>query len=361
MAGDLPTAATGASVTAHLPAHEDPMDTLAPLDVTLPLRLLAACPAYRPTPLRRLAAGPGPEVVVKDETARMGLGSFKALGGVYAVFRIVADRAGLPVEPGSADAPAFRDAAAGLAFVCASAGNHGLSVAAGAALFGARARVHLSETVPEGFAARLRATGAEVVRSGADYEASIAAAVRDAAETGAIHLADGSWPGYVERPRLIMEGYTVLADELRREFETGGEWPTHLFLQAGVGGMAGAVADAVRRSWAVQPEIVVVEPDAAPCLAASHAAGRPTRADGPVSCMGRLDCKEPSIIAHALLEAAGVAYATVSDAQAVAACAALEAQGVETTASGAAGYAALLARGLPAGARPLVVASEGRA
>jgi diaminopropionate ammonia-lyase len=337
------------------------MDTLAPLDVSAPLRLLAACPAHRPTPLRRLPAGAGADVLVKDETGRMGLGSFKALGGVYAVFRIVADRAGLAVEPASADAPAFRDAAAGLVFVCASAGNHGLSVAAGAAVFGARARVHLSETVPEGFAARLRAKGAQVVRSGADYEASIAAAIRDAAETGAIHLADGSWPGYVARPRLIMEGYTVMADELRRDFEAGGEWPTHLFLQAGVGGMAGAVADMVRRSWTVQPEIVVVEPEAAPCLAASHAAGRPTRADGPVSCMGRLDCKEPSIIAFSLLEAAGVSYATVSDAEAEAACAALEAEGVLTTPSGAAGYAALTAQSLPAGARPLVVASEGRA
>lgn len=330
-------------------------------DVSIPLRLLAACPAYRPTPLRRLAGLAGPAVMAKDETARMGLGSFKALGGVYAVFRILAEGAGMPATAETAASPAFRRHAAATTFVCASAGNHGLAVAAGAALFGAAARVHLAATVPESFAARLRAKGAAVVRSGTTYEESVAAAAADEAETGAIHLADGSWPGYVHRPGLVMEGYAVLADELRAAFAASGSWPTHLFLQAGVGGMAGAIAHAVRRDWAVQPEIVVVEPDAAACLKASAAAGRPVRADGPVSCMGRLDCKEPSIIAVALLREAGVRYAVVTDAQAEAACAALEAHDVRTTPSGAAGFAALQASALPENARALIVVSEGRA
>lgn len=332
-----------------------------PPDVTVPLSLLAACPAYGPTPLRRLAGRAGPAAMAKDETGRMGLGSFKALGGVYAVFRILADGAGLPAHAETATAPAFRRHAAETTFVCASAGNHGLSVAAGAALFGAAARVHLAATVPESFAARLRAKGAAVVRSGETYEESVAAAIADEAETGAVHLADGSWPGYVERPALVMEGYSVMAEELRVAFAASGVWPTHVFLQAGVGGMAAAVADAVRRRWAVQPEIVVVEPRAAACLTASAAAGRPVRAEGPVSCMGRLDCKEPSILAVDLLRQAGVRYAQVDDAAAEAACAALEALDVRTTPSGAAGYAGLLARDLPGAARALVVVSEGRA
>jgi diaminopropionate ammonia-lyase len=101
---------------------------------------------------------------------------------------------------------------------------------------------------------RLSAKGAEVVRSGAVYEDSIAAAIADAEATGAIHLADGSWPGYTEPPRLVMEGYTVMAEETARDLRSGEmAWPSHVYLQAGVGGMAAAVAAMIRSNWAVQP------------------------------------------------------------------------------------------------------------
>ncbi|MEO1312206.1 MAG: pyridoxal-phosphate dependent enzyme, partial [Pseudomonadota bacterium] len=203
----------------------------------------------------------------------MGLGAFKALGGVYAVAALLRQGAAAGVPVGEMAGEAARNRASGTVFVCASAGNHGMAVAAGARLFGAGCRIHLAETVPEAFARRLAAKGAEVVRSGATYEASIAAAIADAAATGAVHLADGSWPGYTHAPRLVMEGYTVMAEEMRSALEGTGRWPSHVFLQAGVGGLAAAVAVMIRRNWAVQPEIIVVEPEAAPCLAASHAAG----------------------------------------------------------------------------------------
>ena len=322
------------------------------LDSARPLALLAACPAYRASPLVRVADGDR-TLMVKDETGRMGLGAFKALGGVYAVARLLEARLGV-----AAQALVGQTAAAGVTFVCASAGNHGMAVAAGAKLFGAKARIHLAPQVSEAFAIRLRGRGAEVVRSGGNYEESVAAAVADAEASGAIHLADGSWSGYTEPPRLVMEGYTVIAEEMRRDFTSSGEWPSHVYLQAGVGGLAGAIAYMIRLNWDVQPEIVVVEPDAAPCLQASAVAGHMVTVEGPVSIMGRLDCKTPSLLAFDILRMAADRFVTVSDAQAEAAAARAAVLGFATTPSGAAGLAG---RDAEAGAvaRPLVILSEG--
>jgi len=150
--------------------------------------LLRRCPAHGPTPLRheqglaaRLGVG---QIWLKDERARMGLGSFKALGAAHAIAR----------DAAATQAPDLHKALQGRVYVTASAGNHGLSVAAGAALFGARAVIYLSQAVPAAFAARLLAKGAEVVRDGADYEASMQAAARAAGANGWTLLSDSSWP-----------------------------------------------------------------------------------------------------------------------------------------------------------------------
>jgi len=327
------------------------------LNPDLPAALLAVCPAYVPSPLTRAEIG-GVAVWVKDETHRMGLGAFKALGGVYAVARLIERQVGHDVAPADFTDDAVRKIARNMTFVCASAGNHGMAVAAGAAIFGATARIHLADTVPEAFVARLQAKGAEVVRSGATYEESIVAAIADAESTGAIHLADGSWPGYTEPPRLVMEGYTAIAEEMRQSFEASGDWPDHVYLQAGVGGLAGAVAAMIRANWAVQPRITVVEPDAAPCLRDSAAAGRIVTVPGPVSNMGRLDCKTPSMLAFDILRDAADHYVTITDEQAAAAVATAKQAGFSTTPSGVAGLAALLANDAP-DANPLVILSEG--
>ena len=336
-------------------------------DPTDPLALLGACPAHAPTPLRTLSAlatrrGWG-TLHAKDETARMGLGSFKALGGAYAVAcelraRVEAATGRRPC-PAELTGDAARRIASELTFTCASAGNHGLAVAAGARVFGARAAVYLAASVDEAFAERLRGRGATVVRAGAVYDDATAAA-REAGDAPGHHLlADASWPGHVEPPARVMTGYAVIGEELRAAFEASGHWPTHVALQAGVGGMAAAIAAHVRARWAVQPEILVVEPDAAPCLRDSLAAGRPVRADGPVSTQGRLDCKEPSHLAFEILRDADVRCVTVSDALAEAAADELAGEGLATTPSGAAGLAGLDAADLPPGARPLILVTEG--
>lgn len=327
---------------------------------------VSACPEYAPSPLSLvpLAEFEGRRIWLKDESRRMNLGSFKALGGVYAIARIIANKTGSDIEPAALVSEDARHVASRLCFVTASAGNHGLSVAAGARIFGASSRIHIAETVAEAFALRLRAQGAEVLRSGEIYEDSLAAAADDARRTGAIHLTDTSWPGSVESARLIMEGYTILAGELESAFTDSGEWPSRVYLQAGVGGLAAAIAWSIRQSWDVQPEITVVEPDRAACLQASVAAGKLMTVAGPVSNMGRLDCKTPSSLAFDILKSAADRFVTVSDteaAQAVQTARRLAAPdmrgGIASTPSGTAGLAACLREDGPG--VPLVIISEG--
>ena len=149
------------------------------VDAEAPRALLKRCPAAAVTPLV-VAEGYGPTVWVKDERKRMNLGSFKALGAAY----VIAHEA---VRSGAED---MTRSLKGRTYVTASAGNHGLSVAAGAALFGARAVIYLAAPVPESFAERLRARGAEVVRAGAHYEASMDAAQKAAEDNGWTLLSD---------------------------------------------------------------------------------------------------------------------------------------------------------------------------
>ncbi|MBK5926118.1 pyridoxal-phosphate dependent enzyme [Rhodobaculum claviforme] len=314
-------------------------------------RLLQRCPAHAPTPLRdaaALAARLGiARLWLKDERARMGLGSFKALGAAHAIARAAA----------ATGAPDLRHALRGRVHVTASAGNHGLSVAAGARLFGARALVYLSHAVPEAFADRLRARGAEVRRAGADYEASMHAAAEAAEAHGWTLLSDSSWPGYTDAALRVMEGYLQLAAEAAAQIDRP---PTHILLQAGVGGLAAAVAAHARHVWGDAPRIIVVEPEAAPALIESIRAGQVVATTGPASGMGRLDCKTASMIALNGLARDADVFITLSEADGLRAADLLAAHGLPTTPSGAAGVAALLAGlELPSEARVMAILSEG--
>jgi len=329
-----------------------------PFDPALPQRLLMACTPYAPTPLidGRVA---GRSLLLKDETRRMGGRAFKALGGIYAVARMIEAQLGCRLDAETMADPALRARAAGLTFVCASAGNHGMAVATGAQMFGARARIHLSDAVSDAFVRALTAKGAEIRRSGATYEQSLDAAQQDAITTGALLLSDCSTADHTEPPRLVMEGYTVMAAELRDQLARHGCWPDRVYLQAGVGGIAAAVAWFIRRHWPHQPQITVVEPDAAPCLQASVRAGRAVTVAGPVSTMGRLDCKTPSLLALDILSRTADRFVTVADDQAAEAVRHAAEVGLCTTPSGAAGLAAALAEAADPHARPLVLITEG--
>lgn len=327
-------------------------------------QMLQCCPQHCATPLLCLCDD-GIGVWVKDESRRMGLGSFKALGGIYAVAQLLAEAVASATGERPTDSAMLDDSvrtvAARQIYVCASAGNHGLAVATGARLFGAQARIHISASVPESFAQRLEQIGAVVCRSGQTYEQSLVIAEQDANQCGGTLLADGSWQGYTHAPGLVMEGYTVIAQELQTAFEQKNRWPTDVYLQAGVGGMAAAVAVMIRRHWPVQPRIVIVEPDAADCLAVSARAGKLVEAHGPESTMGRLDCKTASLLAFDALSVCDVRYLAISDDEADVAVRSLNYLGLGTTPSGAAGFAGWQrdrALDRTKGEHPLVVLSE---
>jgi diaminopropionate ammonia-lyase len=311
-----------------------------------PKKLLGACPAYQPSPLIKTNAIANIDLLIKDESQRMGLGSFKALGGVYAVAILLAEKwqekTGKKLSPEGFLSDEFKQFAASITFICASAGNHGLAVASGARLFGAKARIHLSAEVPKAFEQRLLTKSATVIWSGKVYDDSVEAAKQDANNGNGFLLADGSWEGYTYPPSLVMEGYTVIAEELKEEFTQSKKWPTHVFLQAGVGGLAAAIAYMIRHNWEQQPDIIIVEPDQAPCLQASHQNGKVTTVSGDISVMGRLDCKAPSLLAFNTLEKSQVHYTTISDQDAIKATQTLQQNNIYTTPSGAAGLAGLL-------------------
>lgn len=325
-----------------------------------PKELLNSCPAYHVTPMREVTYNHH-KIIIKDESNRMGLGSFKALGGVYAVAQLISKQLEKQIPASEFLSTMTKKVAEKMTFVCASAGNHGIAVATGARIFGSQSRIHLAKTVPEEFALRLKGMGAEVVRSGLTYEESILAAISDAEDTNATHLADGSWPEYTDIPRLVMEGYTVIAEEMRQEFERKNAWPTHAYLQAGVGGLAAAICYMIRHNWQVQPEIIIVEPELAPCLAESVQKGKICTVQGEASNMGRLDCKTPSLLAFEILRNQADRFVTVSDDEALNALAIVKKFGIDTTPSGIAGLAALtneLAE-LDENTRPLTIITEG--
>ena len=321
------------------------MDRSIDFDCQRALTLIRHCPVYQPTPLQKIKAPSGHQLLVKDETSRFRMGAFKALGGIYAMAAVLLaqwrEENQADIEPEQLFTEEIQDWSRQFTFVCASAGNHGLAVATGAKLFNAGCRIHLADTVPAAFENRLQALGVTVVRSGANYEQSMHAAMADCAN-GEILLSDSAWEGYSQIPSLVMEGYTVMAEELRADFQAEDLWPTHVFLQAGVGGLAAAITSHIRSLWPHQPTITVVEPDAAACLMESHRRKTLTEVTGPVSSMGRLDCKLPSTLAFDILHRQADQFVCISDLDAERAVAFLAAHQLCTTPSGAAGVAAVL-------------------
>ena len=345
----MPNPYRGGAQTINVPAT-----TPSPsVNASAPAALLAQCPVAKVTPLvdaTGLAAKAGvASIHVKDERTRMGLGSFKALGAAYVIAHDAAAIGGDDLSNVLSDRT----------YVTASAGNHGMSVAAGAKVFGAKAVIYLAAAVPESFALRLRDMGADVVRAGDNYAASMEAAMRDGAANGWTLLSDSSWDNYYDAPHRLMEGYTVLMDEVFTQIPTS---PTHILLQAGVGGLAGAAAAMARAEWGDAPQIIVVEPAFAPALMESARAGHCVLADGPESEMGRLDCKEPSLIALKGLAHDADLFVTITEQEAQAAMPILSEHDLTCSTSGGAGIAAMFASlNLPADARVLAIVSEGAA
>ncbi len=310
--------------------------------------LFAQWPGFKSTPLRpltRLAGELGVGTLwAKDERTRLGLGSFKALGGAYAVLSLASEAASRSTGRRVSIADLLKGASkapSGMTVAAATAGNHGRAVASGAALVGARCVIFVYDGVPEDQIAAIAQYGAEIVRISGVYETAVAECRTRATENGWTIVSDTSWEGYVDIPTRVMEGYTALGAEVVSQLP---QRPTHLFLQAGVGGMAAALAAYSTLAYAPEmPAIVVVEPDAAPCLLASTAAGRPVEVPaGSRTTMGRLECYAPSMIAWNILDGISAAFISISDAQAAEAVRRLAREGIETSPSGAAGLGGVM-------------------
>lgn len=333
---------------------------------------LASCPAHKPTPLyhlpdlaRRLGLG---AIHVKDEAQRFGFGAFKALGGVFAVARVLRDATGA----GGFDALASR-AHPRFTFATASSGNHGRAVAAGAKIFGARSVIFLPSFTSVEKEAAIRARGAEIVRVEGDYEAAVARCRETAEARGWTIISDTSWPGYETIPKYVMQGYTVLADEALGQ---AGEPPTHVLVQAGVGGLAAAVLGFLWESLGDhRPLSVVVEPVSADCWFQSNRRGEPALASGDATTsMGGLACREISPLTWPILGLGADWFMTIEEDHVPPAMRALaRPEGDDPTVvagpSGCSGMAALLrlcadgaaraALGLDADSRVLLINSEG--
>lgn len=310
----------------------------------LPVALLRSCPAYAPTPLLDLpglATALGVSAVMVKDEGRRPLGSFKALGGVYAGLHALARAAALPV---AALLDLARPRVPLPALVCASDGNHGLAVAAAARLAGARACVFLPTIVPDARIARIVAKGAEVVRVPGTYDDAVRAAAQAARQGDALLIADtGEDP---DDPVVadVMAGYGVIADEIRTQLTSEGRpAPTHLIVQAGVGGLAAAMADGLRAVMAPPGRVIVVEPETAACVTTALAAGRPVAVGGTLETAAEmLSCGEASAPALRVLRRVAAEALPVSEAALLAAPAFLVAHGgPATTPSGAAGLAGL--------------------
>lgn len=232
-------------------------------------------PEYSVTPLVKLEALAKElgvqSIYVKDESYRFGLNAFKVLGGSYAIAREIGRLLGLKEEELTLDrllASDVKERLGTLTFVTATDGNHGRGVAWTAQRLGHRAVVFM----PKGTAAErlenIRRLGAEASITNVNYDDTVRLARAYAAEHKGIVVQDTSWEGYDEVPLHIMQGYTTMGSEIVEQLQAYGNIkPTHVFLQAGVGAMAGAMAGFIADYYKERrPLITIVEPNQADCI-----------------------------------------------------------------------------------------------
>lgn len=266
-------------------------------------------PQYSPTPLVMLpdtakALGLG-GIYVKDESKRFGLNAFKVLGGSYAIGSYLAGRLGRDIarlDYKTLCAPEVRELLGGMTFITATDGNHGRGVAWSAAQFGMKSVVYM----PKGSAVErlenIRAAGAEASITELNYDDAVRLASRHAEENGWVLIQDTAWEGYEDTPLKIMQGYGTMGLEA---YEQLPEKPTHIFLQAGVGSMAAAMAALFTSIYREEkPVICIVEPNKADCLFRTAEAddGKLHFVRGDMdTIMAGLACGEPCSIAWEIL------------------------------------------------------------
>jgi diaminopropionate ammonia-lyase len=293
----------------------------------------AGLPDYAPTLLTELPAlamelGVG-RVFVKDESSRLGLPAFKALGASWAVHRILSMR-----EPGTS-----------LRLVTATDGNHGRAVARMARLLGQRAHVFVPQGVHPTAVAAIVAEGAQVTHVAGSYDTAVRQAAEAAEGPLAVLVQDTAWSGYEQIPGWIVEGYSTLFTEIDAQLSVAGaELPGLVVIPVGVGSLAQAAVTHYRsRPVGPAPALLSVEPDAAACVLASLARQQLVSVATGATSMAGLNCGTPSSLAWPYLRDGLDAAVAVTDADSAGAARDLAALGVSSGPCGAASLAGIRA------------------
>jgi diaminopropionate ammonia-lyase len=239
------------------------------------------------------------------------------LGGAYAVVRQL--KAEIKKQTG--DEPSTQDLlnkkyheiVSEIVISCATDGNHGRSVAWGCQLFGCQCVIYIHRDVSEGRKLAMKNLGAEVIRIPGNYDESVKMADSEAKAKGRIIVSDTSYPGYMEIPKDVALGYGVLLAESIEQM--GGDIPTHVFIQGGVGGLASAVCAYFWEYWGEnRPRFIVVEPENANCLQQSAKSGKPEIVEGRLeTVMAGLACGEVSELAWEILNTGGNDFLTINE------------------------------------------------
>lgn len=272
-------------------------------------------PQYEVTPLTELPLmadhlGLG-TLFVKDESYRFGLNAFKVLGGSYSMAKYVAQKLGKDVSELTYDvftSEALRKEFGQATFFTATDGNHGRGVAWAAKRLGQKAVIFMPKGTTETRLKNIEKEGATVTIEELNYDDCVRKAVAEAAKVdNGVVVQDTAWDGYEEIPSWIMQGYGTMALEAGDQLNEKGVMPTHIFVQAGVGSLAGAVTGYFTNLYKdapVKPKIIVVEAQAADCLYQGALAGdgKPRIVGGDLQTIqAGLACGEPNTISWNIL------------------------------------------------------------
>ena len=259
-------------------------------------KVVSSWKGYNPTPLISLTKLNNNlnlnNIFYKDESKRFHLKSFKALGGAFAVEQIASKQKNITISS-------------------ATAGNHGRSVAWGAQKLGLNCKIFVSEYVSNSRVKEIKKFGAEVIRVKGNYEKSLNECKNLSKKNNWIIVQDVSTQNYKLIPALTMAGYSVMIKEISKQTN---QYITHIFLQAGVGGMAAGVVAGVAKYFKRIPKIIIVEPDRADCVLKSIKNNKMTKIKiKKESIMGGMSCNEMSLLPWLILKKTANYCISISD------------------------------------------------
>jgi diaminopropionate ammonia-lyase len=316
------------NATSFSSAPVTPVDAFSHAELSRALAFHRSIPGYAPTPLfslPRLSRHLGiKSLCVKDESARFGLKAFKVLGGAYAMARHIGERVGedigkLPFETIRSDK--VRKSIGEVVFATTTDGNHGRGVAWTARQLKQKAVVYMPKGSSEERLAAIRREGAQAAIVDMNYDEAVRMTAAEAKKNGWLVVQDTAWPGYEKIPLWIMQGYGSLMLEAMQQLHEVP--PTHIFIQAGVGSLAGTVQGMVASAWGQdRPKVIVAEAAAADCLyRSSQKADGDANWDGNAVAVGGdlatvmagLACGEANSIGWNILRDYSAAFASCPD------------------------------------------------